>query len=91
MKGVIMKVSDKLLLLLLKRAIIETINDELKNIAQMEYSKLRSFDNFTVNTLGALAAYSLFPKIPIITVERAMIYNWLCSKFVDHTLMYRKN
>ena len=55
MKGSIMKISDRLLLR--KRAIIETVNDELKNIAQVEHSRHRSFDNFIVNTLGALAAY----------------------------------
>lgn len=44
-----MSVSDKLLLR--KRAIIETINDELKNIAQAEHSRHRTFDNFIVNLL----------------------------------------
>ena len=39
MKGALMSVSDRLLLR--KRAIIETVNDELKNIAQVEYSKHR--------------------------------------------------
>ena len=39
-----MSVSDKLLLR--KRAITETINDELKNIAQVEHSRHRCFDNF---------------------------------------------
>ena len=70
MKGAIMKVSDKLLLR--KRAIIETINDELKNIAQVEHSRHRSFDNFIVNTLGALAAYCLFPNKPTINFERTV-------------------
>ena len=51
MKGALMSVSDKLLLR--KRAIIETINDELKNIAQVEHSRHRCFDNFIVNMLGA--------------------------------------
>ena len=46
MKGALMNVSDKLLLR--KRAIIETVNDELKNIAQVEHSRHRSFDNFIV-------------------------------------------
>ncbi len=57
-------------LLLRKRAIIETINDELKNIAQVEHSIHRSFDNFIVNMLGVLAAYCLFPKKPYINVKR---------------------
>ena len=49
-----MSVSDRLLLR--KRAIIETVNDELKNIAQVEHSRHRCFDNFIVNLLGAIAA-----------------------------------
>ena len=69
-KGVIMKISDKLLLR--KRATIETINYEFKNIAQVKYSRHRSFDNFIVNTLGPLAAYCLFPKKPTINVERTI-------------------
>ena len=57
MKGALMSVSDKLLLRKLrKRAIIETVNDELKNIAQVEHSRHRSVENFVVNTLAALAA-----------------------------------
>ena len=58
MKGALMSVSDKLLLR--KRAIIETVNDELKNIAQIEHSRHRCFDNFIVNILRA--AYCMFPK-----------------------------
>ena len=68
MKDSIRKISDRLLLR--KRAIIETINDELKNIAQVEHSRHRSFDNFIVNTLGPLAAYCFFPKKPTIAVQR---------------------
>lgn len=49
-----MGVSDKLLLR--KRAILEKVNDELKNIAQVEHSRHRSFDNFIVNILGAFVA-----------------------------------
>lgn len=70
MKGALMSVSDKLLLR--KRAIIETVNDELKNIAQVEHSRHRCFDNFIVNILGALAAYCCFPKKPCINLQRTM-------------------
>lgn len=70
MKGALMAVSDRLLLR--KRAIIETVNDELKNIAQIEHSRHRSFENFVVNLLGALAAYCFFPKKPAIAVERSI-------------------
>ncbi|KXB40748.1 hypothetical protein HMPREF1870_01667, partial [Bacteroidales bacterium KA00344] len=54
MKGALMSVSDRHLLR--KRAIIETVNDELKNNAQVEHSRHRCFDNFIVNLLGAIAA-----------------------------------
>jgi len=70
MKGAVMKVSDKILLR--KRAIIETVNDELKNIAQEKHSRHRRFDNFVVNLLGALATYCCFPKKPCINVEWTM-------------------
>ena len=70
MKGALMSVSDRLLLR--KRAIIETVNDELKNIAQIEHSRHRCFDNFIVNILGAIAAYCMFPKKPCINVQRTM-------------------
>ena len=70
MKGAIMKISDKLLLR--KRAIIETVNNELKNIAQVEHSRYRLFDNFIVITLGALAVYCFFPKKTTIAVQRTM-------------------
>ena len=68
MKGALVTVADKLLIR--KRAIIETINDELKNIAQIEHSRHRSFDNFIVNILSGIAAYQFFPKKPCINVER---------------------
>ena len=69
MKGALMSVSDRLLLR--KRAIIETVNDELKNIVQVEYSKHRCLKNI-VNLLGVIAAYCLFPKKPCINVQRTI-------------------
>lgn len=68
MKGALMSVYDKVLLR--KRAIIETVNDELKNIAQIEHSRHRSLHNFTVNLLSAIAAYCFFPKKPTISVVK---------------------
>ena len=44
-----------------KRALVESVNEELKNIAQVEHSRHRSFTNFFTNALGALAAYSFQP------------------------------
>ena len=50
-----------------KRSIIETINDQLKNISNIEHSRHRSTTNFVVNWLGALIAYTHQPKKPRIT------------------------
>ncbi len=53
-------------LLLRKRSVIETVNDELKNICQVEHTRHRSVAGFILNILGAFAAYSFFPKKPSI-------------------------
>lgn len=54
-----------------KRTIIETINDELKSIAQIEHSRHRSFPNFIVNPIGGIADYCLLPKKTMINLERS--------------------
>ena len=64
MKNSLMSVADKILLR--KRALIETVNDELKNIAQIEHYRHRSFNNFIANSLSAIAAYCFFEKKPAI-------------------------
>ena len=81
-----MSVSDKLLLR--KRAIIETVNDELKNIAQVEHSRHRSFDNFIVNILGAIAAYCMFPKSRVSMYNVHLTHSLLCFEFVEFTLNF---
>jgi hypothetical protein len=50
--------------LLRKRAIMETINDQLKNISQVEHSRHRSPLNFVANLFAGLIAYCLQPKKP---------------------------
>lgn len=50
MKGAQMSVAGKILLR--KRVLIETINDELKNMEQVEHSKHRTFHNFFVNLMA---------------------------------------
>jgi transposase len=62
MKNRLMLLSDKLLLR--KRAIIETIIDQLKNISQIEHTRHRSPVNFFVNVLAGLIAYCHQPKKP---------------------------
>lgn len=64
MKNVLMELKDKILLR--KRSVIETVNDELKNMCQIEHSRHRSFNGFVANTIAALIAYSFFPKKPSI-------------------------
>lgn len=64
MKNSLMTMSDKILLR--KRSVIETVNDELKNICQIEHSRHRSFANFISNLVAGLIAYAFFPKKPAI-------------------------
>ena len=54
--------TDKLLLR--KRASVETIFDQLKNISQIEHSRHRSPSNFLVHLLCGLIAYCHQPKKP---------------------------
>ena len=64
MKNSPMSIADKILLR--KRALIETVNDELKNIAQIEHSRHRSFNNVIANSISAIAVYCFFEKKPAI-------------------------
>jgi hypothetical protein len=52
-----------------KRALIETINDQLKNICQIEHSRHRSTSNFVVNTPAALIAYTFKEKKPSLNIR----------------------
>jgi hypothetical protein len=54
MKNHLMHLSDKLLLR--KRAIIESIIDQLKNISQIEHSRHRSPTHFVVHLIAGLLA-----------------------------------
>lgn len=67
MKNSLVSIADKILLR--KRALIETVNDELKSIAQIEHSRHRSFSSFIANSLSAIAAYCFFEKKPAIEVK----------------------
>ncbi|WP_026837355.1 IS982 family transposase [Gillisia sp. JM1] len=67
MKNVLMTMRDKILLR--KRSIIETINDQLKNICHAEHSRHRSFGNFITNLVASLIAYSFQEKKPAIKFE----------------------
>jgi hypothetical protein len=63
----LMPLLDKILLR--KRSLIETVNDQLKNIAQVEHTRHRSPTNFVVNLLAGLISYTHQPKKPTLRVS----------------------
>ena len=67
MKNRLMKMMDKILLR--KRALIETVNDQLKNLCQIEHSRHRSPWNFLVNLLGGLVAYTYMERKPSLKLD----------------------
>jgi transposase len=67
MKNRLLSVFDQILLR--KRALIETINDQLKNICQIEPSRHRSTANFCVNVVTALVAYTFEEKLPSLNIR----------------------
>ena len=67
MKNKLIKLHDKLLSR--KRSIIETINDQRKNVSQIEHSRHRSPVNFCVNILCGLIAYCHQTKKPSLRLE----------------------
>jgi len=71
MKNQVMEISDKLLLR--KRAIIESVNDQLKNISQIEHTRHRSPANFMVNLISGLIAYCHQPKKPSLRIEHRVL------------------
>lgn len=67
MKGKLLPLFDKLLLR--KRAIVESVIDQLKNISQIEHSRHRSVTNFLVNVLAGLTAYTFREKKPSLNIN----------------------
>ncbi len=67
MKNSLMHLSDKILLR--KRALVETVIDELKNICQIEHTRHRSQEGFIVNLISGLIAYSYLPKKPSLNLD----------------------
>jgi len=68
MKNRLMSLYEKIMLR--KRAVIETINDELKNICDIEHTRHRAMQNFVMNLIAALTAYCFFEKKPAIRFDR---------------------
>lgn len=70
MKSMNMSDTDKILLR--KRAIIETVNDELKNICSIQHTRHRSLQGFLNNAISALIAYQSFDKKPSIKISHEL-------------------
>ena len=58
--------------MLRKRSIIESINDMLKNVAQLVHTRHRSVHNFIMNLLAAMGAYCFFSSKPEINFDFEM-------------------
>jgi hypothetical protein len=67
MKGKVMSLIDRLLLR--KRALIESVNDELKNICQIQHTRHRSPINWLINLVSGLAGYIFLPKKPALKLD----------------------
>jgi hypothetical protein len=68
MKNGLMHIYDKILLR--KRAVVESVNDILKNQCQIEHTRHRSFNNFITNMISGLIAYSFYPTKPNINIDK---------------------
>lgn len=71
MKNKLMPIIDKVLLR--KRALVESVIDQLKNISQIEHSRHRSPLNCMVNIVAGIAAYCLQPKKPSLNIKQNLI------------------
>jgi hypothetical protein len=67
MKQKFISLFDKLMLR--KRAIMETVIDQLKNISQIEHTRHRSLANFLGNLAGGLIAYTYREKKPSLNLR----------------------
>jgi hypothetical protein len=67
MKNRLLSIADKLLLR--KRSLIETVNDQLKNISQIEHTRHRSLWNFLGNVAAGLIAYTWREKKPSLNIR----------------------
>ena len=72
MKNALMLQHEKIMLR--KKALIETVNDQLKNVCQIEHTRYRCFSNFIIYLLSALAAFSFFDKKPSINTAEEFVH-----------------
>jgi hypothetical protein len=67
MKNKLLPMFDKIMLR--KRAVIKAVNDQLKNISQIEHTRHRSPVNFFVNLIAGLIAYTFREKKPSLNIR----------------------
>lgn len=72
MKNKMMPMIDKILLR--KRSLIETVNDQLKNVCHAEHSRHRSVLNFMVNMVAALISYARQEKKPKMNFDFSEVF-----------------
>ena len=88
MKNKLVPLIDKLLLR--KRSVIETVNDQLKNICDIEHTRYRSPINFMVNIVAGLIRYTYFEKKPSINFtkkDRVLLINSINKSSQNNTSM----
>lgn len=71
MKNKFVNLFDRLMLR--KRAIIESINDQLKNISQIDHTRHRSVWNFYTNVIAGLIAYTFQAKKPNLQLRKDLV------------------
>ena len=79
MRNHLLDLGDKVLLR--KRALIETIHDQLKNVCQIEHTRHRSPYNFVVHLLAGLIAYCHQPKKPRLRPDAGLAYSHASPAF----------
>ena len=62
-------------LMLRKRSLIETVNDQLQNISQLVHSRHPSVFNFMVNVITGLIAYTFQDKKPSLKLDKTEVQN----------------
>ena len=67
MRNALMPLFDKLLLR--KRAIVESVIDQLKNACQVEHSRHRSPVNYFADAIAGLVAYTYRDKLPSLNLR----------------------
>ncbi len=70
MKNKVMDISDKLLFR--KRAVIESVNDILMTVFDIDHTRHRSPKNALIHLFAGLAAYAYYPEKPAVFIPNAL-------------------